>query len=99
VPGVFMALATLVFWSGRHRFAHLPPGGRSFLREALGRARLVVVSGGLGPTGDDLTREALARAAATGCQCTQLPTAYLIALHRHICQYDDCNSAYGDTSK
>jgi nicotinamide-nucleotide amidase len=33
------------------------------LREALGRARLVVVSGGLGPTGDDLTREALARAA------------------------------------
>jgi POT family proton-dependent oligopeptide transporter len=37
VPGVFMALATAVFWAGRHRFAHLPPGGRSFLREALGR--------------------------------------------------------------
>jgi len=40
VPGVFMGLATLVFWSGRHRFAHLPPGGRSFLREALGREGL-----------------------------------------------------------
>jgi len=40
VPGVFMALATLVFWSGRHRFAHLPPGGRSFVREALGREGL-----------------------------------------------------------
>lgn len=37
VPGLCMGVATLVFWSGRHRFAHLPPGGRGFLREALGR--------------------------------------------------------------
>jgi POT family proton-dependent oligopeptide transporter len=40
VPGIFMGLATLVFWSGRHRFAHLAPGGGRFLREALGREGL-----------------------------------------------------------
>jgi len=34
VPGVLMALATLVFWSGRRKFAHIPPGGMRFLRQA-----------------------------------------------------------------
>lgn len=33
VPGVLMALATIVFWMGRHRFIHVPPGGRRFFRE------------------------------------------------------------------
>lgn len=33
VPGVLMALATLVFWMGRHRFIHVPAGGRRFFRE------------------------------------------------------------------
>ncbi|MBM3862335.1 MAG: POT family MFS transporter [Verrucomicrobia bacterium] len=33
VPGVLMALATLVFWMGRRRFVHVPPAGRGFLRE------------------------------------------------------------------
>ena len=28
VPGVLMALATLVFWIGRHRFIHVPAAGR-----------------------------------------------------------------------
>src|SRR5215203_4844126 len=36
--------------------------GEAF-RIAAGRARLVVITGGLGPTQDDLTREALARVA------------------------------------
>jgi POT family proton-dependent oligopeptide transporter len=33
VPGVLMALATLVFWSGRHVFVHIPPGGLQFLKD------------------------------------------------------------------
>ena len=34
VPGVLMALATLVFWLGRKRYIHVPAGGKRFLREA-----------------------------------------------------------------
>jgi POT family proton-dependent oligopeptide transporter len=33
VPGVLMALATLLFWLGRHRYAHVPAQPRHFLRE------------------------------------------------------------------
>jgi POT family proton-dependent oligopeptide transporter len=40
VPGALMFLATLVFWLGRHRFVHIPPGGRRFLREAVSREGL-----------------------------------------------------------
>jgi POT family proton-dependent oligopeptide transporter len=34
VPGVFMLLATLVFWLGRNRFVHVPAGGAAAVREA-----------------------------------------------------------------
>lgn len=37
VPGVLMLAATLVFRAGRLRFAHIPPAGGRFVREALGR--------------------------------------------------------------
>jgi POT family proton-dependent oligopeptide transporter len=33
VPGVLMLLATVVFWSGRHKFVHVPPRPESFWRE------------------------------------------------------------------
>jgi POT family proton-dependent oligopeptide transporter len=33
VPGVLMAIASLVFWLGRHRFVHVPAGGMRFFRE------------------------------------------------------------------
>ncbi|MFG0245259.1 MAG: POT family MFS transporter [Phycisphaerales bacterium JB052] len=34
VPGVLMALATLLFWMGRHVFVHVPPAGlESFMEE------------------------------------------------------------------
>jgi POT family proton-dependent oligopeptide transporter len=35
VPGVLMLIATLIFWSGRNRFVHIPAGGRAFVKEAL----------------------------------------------------------------
>jgi proton-dependent oligopeptide transporter, POT family len=34
VPGILMALATVVFWIGRDRFVHVPPAGLGFVREA-----------------------------------------------------------------
>jgi proton-dependent oligopeptide transporter, POT family len=37
VPGVLMALATLIFFLGRRRFIHVPAGGRRFLRELFSR--------------------------------------------------------------
>ena len=43
VPGVLMLIATLIFRAGRHRFVHIPPGGRRFVREALSRVGLVAL--------------------------------------------------------
>lgn len=37
VPAVLMFLATLVFWSGRYKFVHIPPKGKSFLQETFTR--------------------------------------------------------------
>ena len=33
VPGVFMVIATVVFWLGRHRFVHIPPSGNSLWKD------------------------------------------------------------------
>jgi POT family proton-dependent oligopeptide transporter len=43
IPGLLMLTATLIFWAGRHRFAHIPPGGRRFLRETLGSKGLLTL--------------------------------------------------------
>lgn len=47
VPGVLMAIATWVFWLGRNKFVHIPPGGVGFLTECFsgagGRALLNLV--------------------------------------------------------
>ena len=43
VPGVLMALATLVFWLGRNEFVHIPPGGVAFLREVFSREGLAAL--------------------------------------------------------
>jgi proton-dependent oligopeptide transporter, POT family len=43
VPGVLMAVATFIFWLGRHRFAHVPAGGIGFLKEAFSREGIIAI--------------------------------------------------------
>lgn len=33
VPGLFMLLATWVFWLGREQYVHVPPSGKAYLKE------------------------------------------------------------------
>lgn len=38
LPGVFMAIATVIFWLGRKKFVHIPPvGARNYAREIFNR--------------------------------------------------------------
>jgi len=41
VPGVLMALATVMFWMGRDTFVHVPAGGKDFLRETFSKSGIV----------------------------------------------------------
>jgi POT family proton-dependent oligopeptide transporter len=43
VPGILMALATLVFWLGRNRFVHVPPRGATYFRETFGPEGLAAI--------------------------------------------------------
>jgi POT family proton-dependent oligopeptide transporter len=40
LPAAVMVLATFCFWSGRHKFVHIPAGGAAFARESFGPAGL-----------------------------------------------------------
>jgi len=40
VPGVLMAIATLVFWMGRRKFVHIPARGKTFFKDVLNREGL-----------------------------------------------------------
>jgi POT family proton-dependent oligopeptide transporter len=44
VPGVLMVIATLLFWTGRHRFVHIPAGGLEFVRETFSRDGLLTLA-------------------------------------------------------
>jgi proton-dependent oligopeptide transporter, POT family len=37
LPGILMFFATIVFWMGRHRFVHIPPGGKKFIKETFSK--------------------------------------------------------------
>lgn len=37
VPAVLMFVATFIFWAGRYKFVHIPPGGKTFLRDTFNR--------------------------------------------------------------
>jgi POT family proton-dependent oligopeptide transporter len=51
VPAGLMLLATFIFWAGRRKFVHIPPAGKSFLRDnfnregwaAIGRLAIIFV--------------------------------------------------------
>lgn len=43
LPGVLMLLATIVFWLGRNKFAHIPAGGTQFIRDSFSREGLGVI--------------------------------------------------------
>jgi POT family proton-dependent oligopeptide transporter len=44
VPGILMLLATVIFWSGRHRFVHVPAGKKLFIKEVLSKQGLSVLT-------------------------------------------------------
>ena len=48
IPAALMATATLVFWLGRNKFIHIPPGGKAFVREMLSPEGLKAVARLLG---------------------------------------------------
>jgi proton-dependent oligopeptide transporter, POT family len=43
LPGVFMVIATLIFWLGRKKYVHIPPGGRRFLKETFSAEGFAVI--------------------------------------------------------
>ncbi|MFM7135914.1 MAG: MFS transporter [Planctomycetota bacterium] len=43
VPGVLMAIATLMFWLGRNQYIHVPPGGTAFLAEVFSRDGILTI--------------------------------------------------------
>lgn len=43
VPGVLMAVATFMFWLGRHRFIHIPPAGSKFVDEVCSKEGLTAL--------------------------------------------------------
>jgi len=43
VPGILMALATLVFWLGRNRFVHIPARGSRYFAETFGPEGLAAI--------------------------------------------------------
>ncbi|MFO1419098.1 MAG: POT family MFS transporter [Methylotetracoccus sp.] len=45
VPGLLMAFASWIFWSGRRHFAHIPPAGMAYVREAVSGAALSQLGG------------------------------------------------------
>jgi len=43
IPGILMALATIFFWMGRQKFAHIPAKGSSFISELFSKEGLSVI--------------------------------------------------------
>jgi POT family proton-dependent oligopeptide transporter len=43
LPGILMFIATIIFWAGRKKFVHAPPGGMAYLKESLNAEGLAIL--------------------------------------------------------
>lgn len=43
VPGVFMFIATVIFWMGRKQYVHVPPAGVEFVKSLFRKDNIVVI--------------------------------------------------------
>ena len=43
IPGFLMLIATVIFWMGRKKFVHIPPGGMQFIKETFNAESLRVI--------------------------------------------------------
>ncbi|HVU16990.1 MAG TPA: POT family MFS transporter [Candidatus Didemnitutus sp.] len=43
VPAALMLVATFVFWMGRYKYVHVPPRGRTFIRDTFNRGSLTIL--------------------------------------------------------
>lgn len=43
LPGVLMFVATIIFWSGRKKMVHIPPGGLGFLKDLTSKEGLSIL--------------------------------------------------------
>lgn len=44
IPAVLMLLATVIFWFGRHAYAHIPPAKETFFRDNFNREGLAIIA-------------------------------------------------------
>tara|TARA_B100001750_G_scaffold233244_1_gene233250 strand:- start:34 stop:1254 length:1221 start_codon:yes stop_codon:yes gene_type:complete len=43
VPGVLMVVATILFWAGRSKFVHIPPGGKKWVQETFSKEGVLIL--------------------------------------------------------
>ncbi len=43
LPGILMFVATLIFWSGRNKFVHVPPFGKAYFKTVFGKEGLSAI--------------------------------------------------------
>ena len=43
VPGILMVLATIIFWMGRWKFIHIPPGGKKWVQETFSKEGIAIL--------------------------------------------------------
>jgi POT family proton-dependent oligopeptide transporter len=44
IPAALMLIATWVFWLGRHKFIHIPPGGKAVVKETFSKEGLLAIA-------------------------------------------------------